>query len=78
MRTKLCDLVSCLKPGIKIEFDLSSYKKEMRFEGILSKFLESVHYRAFQCDYVSAFYITGNFYNGYVAHIRCLPEIDWI
>ncbi|MBO5356481.1 MAG: hypothetical protein J6A95_01815 [Clostridia bacterium] len=76
MRTKLCDLVSCLKPGIKIEFDLSSYEKEMRFEGSLSKFLESVHYRAFQTDYISSFEILGNFINGYTVHIRILPEID--
>ena len=76
MRTKLCDLVSVLKLDVKIEFDLSSYEKKMRFEGSLSKFLESVHYRAFQTDNVAVFYITGNFHLGYTAHIRMLPEID--
>lgn len=73
---KLCDLIDCLKPGTKIEFDISSYEKKMQFEGSISKFLESIHYRAFQTDNVAVFYITGNFVTGYTAHIRMLPEID--
>ena len=76
INTKLCDLISCLKLGTKIDFDLSSYEKKMRFEGSLSKFLESIHYRAFQTDNVAVFFITGNFHLGYTAHIRMLPEID--
>lgn len=75
-QTKLCDLIACLKPGTIIEFDLSSYEKKMQFTGTVNKFLESVHYRAFQTDKISVFYITGNFFQGYVAHIRMLPEID--
>ena len=73
---KLCDLIDCLKPGTKIEFDISSYEKKMQFEGSISKFLESIHYRVFQTENVVTFYITGNFVVGYTAHIRCLPEID--
>ncbi len=76
MQTKLCDLIACLKPGTKIDFDLSSYEKKMQFEGSLSKFLESVHYRAYMTDNVCTFYITGNFLVGYTAHIRMLPTID--
>ena len=74
MKTKLCDLIACLKPGTKIDFDLSSYEKKMQFEGSLSKFLESVHYRAFMTENICSFSITGNFYDGYVAHIRMLPN----
>ncbi|MBQ4509351.1 MAG: hypothetical protein II984_01385 [Clostridia bacterium] len=74
---KLCDLVACLKPGVIIDFDLSSYEKKMQFNGTVNKFLESVHYRAFQTDRVLSFHITGDFLLGYVAHIRMLPtEIE--
>ena len=73
---KLCDLINCLKPGTKIEFDISCYEKKMQFEGSLSSFINSIHYNAFQTENVSVFYITGNFIVGYTAHIRCLLEID--
>ena len=77
LQMKLCDLVACLKPGITIEFDLSSYEKKMYFTGSINEFLKSIHYHAFMTDNVAVFYISGNFFEGYTAHIRMLPnDID--
>lgn len=76
MAIKLGDLIYCLKEKTIIEFDIIHHEKSCYFKGKVSEFLKSLHYHAFQSDYVHCFKISGNFWDGYVVHIQILVPTE--